>query len=68
VMDVFGATSRCLGRGGGRRGSRASVDFSGKLSLEVADGWKIQAEVLARDAARLGMAAAVRDGGEAARL
>jgi hypothetical protein len=68
MMDAFGAASRCLGRGGGRCGSRASVDFSGELGLEVADGWKIRAEVLARDASRLGTTAVVRDGGEAAWL
>jgi hypothetical protein len=39
-----------------------------QLSFEVADSWKIQAEVLARDASRLQMATAVHDGDEAARL
>jgi hypothetical protein len=70
VMEAFGATSRCLGRGGGQcGGSRASVDFSRELGLEVVDGWKIRVEVLARDAPRLGMATAVCDGvGEPARL
>jgi hypothetical protein len=44
------------------------VDSGGELGLEAADGWKIRAEVLARDASRLGMTAAVRDGGEVAQL
>jgi hypothetical protein len=68
VMEAFGVASQCLGRGGGRRGSRASVDSGGELSLEATDGWKIRAEVLAQDASRLGTIAAVRDGGEAAQL
>jgi hypothetical protein len=68
VIEAFRAASRCLGRVGGRHGSRASVDSGGELGLEAADGWKIWAEVLARDASRLGTTAAVRDGGEVARL
>jgi hypothetical protein len=64
LMEAFGAASRCLGRGGGWHvGSRASVHSSRELGLEVADGWKIRVEVLARDASRLGTANAVRDGG-----
>jgi hypothetical protein len=37
-MEAFGAASQCLGRGGGRRGSRASVDSGGELDLEATDG------------------------------
>jgi hypothetical protein len=44
------------------------VDSDGELGLEAADDWKIRVEVLARDASRLGTTAAVRDGGEVARL
>jgi hypothetical protein len=68
MMEAFGAASRCLGRGGRRRGSRASMDSGKELGLEAADGWKIRAEVLARDASRLGMATVMRDGSEAAWL
>jgi hypothetical protein len=39
-----------------------------QLGFEVADDWKIRAEVLTRDASRLGTTTAVRDGDEAARL
>jgi hypothetical protein len=68
VMEAFGAVSQCLGRGGGRRGSRVSMDSGGELGLEAVGDWKIRVEVLARDASRLGTPAVVRDGGEAARL
>jgi hypothetical protein len=68
MMEAFGAASWCLGRGGGWCGSRALVDSGGELGLEAADGWKIRAEVLARDASRLETATVVHDGGEAAWL
>jgi hypothetical protein len=37
-MEAFGAASHCLGRGGGRCGSRASVDSGGELNLEATNG------------------------------
>jgi hypothetical protein len=55
---------------GVRTGERLQTEWllCRQLGLEAADDWKIRAEVLARDASRLGTANAVRDGDEAARL
>jgi hypothetical protein len=54
-------------RDGVRTGERLWLLYR-QLGLEVADGWKIWAEVLAQDASRLGTATVVRDSDDAAWL